>query len=211
MIPQSGSSPQEGTGYPLQYYLSSLVAYTVKNLPDLGSIPGLGRSSGEGNGNPLQDSCLENPVDRGVHGQRSPQGFEESGTAEGTKHSTAHTTFGGILCVVLSSSKTNFHFYAEFRKSSLLVIKNCGEHGYCLLTVTSLRPPVPVLPKNLSTHTCALMGQHRLSQLLRDDRCLVFLASAQVFSAHCDASHTRLRFLLQLFYKSSFFLTLLIL
>ena len=28
------------------------------------SIPGLGRSSGEGNGNPLQDSCLENPTDR---------------------------------------------------------------------------------------------------------------------------------------------------
>ena len=30
---------------------------------DLGSIPGLGRSPGEGNGNPLQYSCLENPVD----------------------------------------------------------------------------------------------------------------------------------------------------
>ena len=41
----------------------------VKNLPanagDMGSIPGLGRSSGEGNGNPLQYSCLENPMDRG--------------------------------------------------------------------------------------------------------------------------------------------------
>ena len=33
---------------------------------DLGSIPGLGRSSGEGNGNPLQYSCLENPMDRGA-------------------------------------------------------------------------------------------------------------------------------------------------
>ena len=31
-----------------------------------GSIPGLGRSLGVGNGNPLQYSCLENPVDRGV-------------------------------------------------------------------------------------------------------------------------------------------------
>ena len=43
------------------------------NAGDLGSIPGLGRSPGEGNGNPLQYSCLENPVDRGawwatVHG-----------------------------------------------------------------------------------------------------------------------------------------------
>ena len=35
------------------------------NEGDLGSIPGLGRSPGEGNGNPLQDSCLENSVDRG--------------------------------------------------------------------------------------------------------------------------------------------------
>ena len=31
-----------------------------------GSIPGLGRSPGEGNGNPLQYSCLGNPMDRGV-------------------------------------------------------------------------------------------------------------------------------------------------
>ena len=49
----------------------------VKNLPanagDLGSIPGSGRSPGEGNGNPFQYSCLGNSVDRGtwwaiVHG-----------------------------------------------------------------------------------------------------------------------------------------------
>ena len=33
---------------------------------DVGSIPGLGRFPGEGNGNPLQYSCLENPMDEGV-------------------------------------------------------------------------------------------------------------------------------------------------
>ena len=33
------------------------------NVGDLGSFPGLGRSPGEGNGNPLQYSCLENPMD----------------------------------------------------------------------------------------------------------------------------------------------------
>ena len=33
---------------------------------DLGSIPGSGRSPGEGNGNPLQYSCLENPMDGGT-------------------------------------------------------------------------------------------------------------------------------------------------
>ena len=36
------------------------------NEGDPGSIPGLGRSPGEGNGNPLQDSCLENPMDGGA-------------------------------------------------------------------------------------------------------------------------------------------------
>ena len=36
------------------------------NVGDPGSIPGLGRSPGEGNGNPLQYSCLENPMDRGA-------------------------------------------------------------------------------------------------------------------------------------------------
>ena len=43
------------------------------NAGDIGSIPGSGRSPGEGNGNPLQYSCLGNPMDRGaweaiVHG-----------------------------------------------------------------------------------------------------------------------------------------------
>ena len=42
----------------------------VKNLPanaiDAGSIPGLGRFTGEGNGKPLQYSCLGDPIDRGV-------------------------------------------------------------------------------------------------------------------------------------------------
>ena len=36
------------------------------NVGDPGSIPGSGRSSGEGNGNPLQYSCLENPMDAGT-------------------------------------------------------------------------------------------------------------------------------------------------
>ena len=37
------------------------------NAGDLGSIPGLGKFPGEGNGNPLQYSCLGNPMDRGIY------------------------------------------------------------------------------------------------------------------------------------------------
>ena len=51
----------------------SLVALVVKNLPanvedirDSSSIPGLGKSPGEGNGNPLQYSCWRNHLDRGA-------------------------------------------------------------------------------------------------------------------------------------------------
>ena len=53
--------------------LVSQVALVVKNLPDnaedvgdAGLIPGSGRSPGEGNGTPLQYSCLENPMDGGA-------------------------------------------------------------------------------------------------------------------------------------------------
>ena len=42
----------------------SEVKASACNAGDLGSIPVLGRSPGEGNGNPLQYSCLENPMDR---------------------------------------------------------------------------------------------------------------------------------------------------
>ena len=38
------------------------------NAGDLSLIPGLGKSPGKGNGNPLQCSCLENPMDRGARG-----------------------------------------------------------------------------------------------------------------------------------------------
>ena len=55
----------------LPWWLSS--KEPIFNAGDTGSIPGLGRSPGEGNGNPLHYSCLENPMDRGawqvtVHG-----------------------------------------------------------------------------------------------------------------------------------------------
>ena len=46
---------------------------------DLSSIPGPGRSSGEANGNPLQDSCLENPMDTEVW-QATVHGVEKSRT-----------------------------------------------------------------------------------------------------------------------------------
>ena len=64
----------------------------VKNPPanarDTGLIPGLGRSTGEGNGNPLQYSCLENPLDRESLAGYNPWGGKQSDT---TKHARLHT------------------------------------------------------------------------------------------------------------------------
>ena len=68
----------------------SQVALVVENLPanagdirDAGSIPGSGRSPGERNGNPLQYSCLENPMDRGAW-QATVHSVTESDTTEVT-------------------------------------------------------------------------------------------------------------------------------
>ena len=68
---------------------NSQVVLIVKNLPanagdtgDTGLIPGLGRSPGEGHGNPLQYSYLENPTDRGA-GQATLHGVAESWTRLG--------------------------------------------------------------------------------------------------------------------------------
>ena len=46
--------------------VAQTVKYSVCNTGDQGLIPGSGRSPGEGNGNPFQHSCLENPTDRGA-------------------------------------------------------------------------------------------------------------------------------------------------
>ena len=51
---------------------------------DPGSIPGLGRSLGEGNGNPLQYSCLENSMDSGAWRVTIHRGHKESDTMEHT-------------------------------------------------------------------------------------------------------------------------------
>ena len=55
------------------YPVVSAIKNSPANAGDMGSIPGPGRSSGKGKGNPLQYSCLENPMERGawqatVHG-----------------------------------------------------------------------------------------------------------------------------------------------
>ena len=69
-FPSPGDLPDSGIelGSPaLQVFPNSSVSKeSACNAGDLGSVPELGRSSGEGNGNPLQHSCLEDPMDKGA-------------------------------------------------------------------------------------------------------------------------------------------------
>ena len=72
---------------------ASQVALMVKNPPanagDVGSVPGWGRSLGEGRGHPLQYSCLENSMDRGAWRATVHRGLKKSDTTEAL--STQHT------------------------------------------------------------------------------------------------------------------------
>ena len=69
----------------LKFHVPSPMAHVGKesvcNAGDTALIPGLGKSPGEGNGNPLQYSCLENPMDRGTW-WATVHGVTESDTTE---------------------------------------------------------------------------------------------------------------------------------
>ena len=66
------------------------------NMGDPGSIPGLGRSPGEGNGYPLQYSCLENSMDRGAWWSMGSQRIKVTNTF----------TFTVFILLILSNLKT---------------------------------------------------------------------------------------------------------
>ena len=70
----AGRNPKEGGSHLLSCTIpdgfgflgSSVIKNPPANAGDVGLIPGSGRSPGEGHGNPIQYSCLENPMDRGA-------------------------------------------------------------------------------------------------------------------------------------------------
>ena len=66
-------------------------ACQCRDIRDLGSILGLGRSPGGGNGNPVQYSCLENSMDRAAWGGYGPWDHKESETTEHTQGPNSHT------------------------------------------------------------------------------------------------------------------------
>ena len=110
----------------------------VKNPPtnagDLGLIPGLGRSPGEGNGNPFQYSCLENSVDRSLTGC-SPWGYNRVQHNLVTKQQSCITTISFFSLLSFSEVATEL-----FRNSlSLVRFLSCEEFYVYFITVAQLR------------------------------------------------------------------------
>ena len=96
---------------------ASPLAQTEKNPPanagdlrEMGSIPGLGRSHGEGNGNPLQYSCLKNSMDRGLW-QATVHGVAKSQTQLNT-HTHTHTHTLIALLRLLHPIKTEIDYFS---------------------------------------------------------------------------------------------------
>ena len=67
------------------------------DINDAGSIPGLGKSPGEGNGNPVQYSDLENPMEQRSLAGYTVHGIEESDTTKATSRTRTHTQEQGGL------------------------------------------------------------------------------------------------------------------
>jgi len=88
---------------------------------DLGSIPELGRSSGEGDDYSLQYSCLENSMDRGTWGANSPWGCKESDTTEQLTHSFTH--YMNALWIYMPTAYFNCT-EARFKYPYFLLVKS---------------------------------------------------------------------------------------
>ena len=123
----------------------SEVKASACNAGDLGSIPGSGRSPGEGNGNPLQYSCLENPMDGGawwatVHGvaksrtRLSDFTFTQMYPAPGLEQTDTPERAPSIPCLLEDGYKAGEYFSLRAQLLKYIQVKPFPTpHPYSLL------------------------------------------------------------------------------
>ena len=121
-----GFSRQEycsGLPLPLGFPGGSEVKASACNVGDLGSIPGLGSYPGEGNGNLLQYSCLENPKDGGAWLSPSSQGCKELDTTEPLHFTSLHCWVNRFLGILTLR-------YLDFKIKTKWVTYFCHRHEW---------------------------------------------------------------------------------
>ena len=106
-------------------WVTQMVKASACNAGDPGLIPGWGRSSGEGNGNPLQYSCLENSTDGGawwatVHGVAKGRTRLSHFPERGKRYM-------GSLSIMFYRCEIEFHFKREWVHSCLQGVLLCSE------------------------------------------------------------------------------------
>ena len=124
---------------------------------DLGSIPGLGRSPGKGNGNPLQYSCLENPMDGGAW-WAAVHGLQRAGSAQKREEWS--------LCVpvcVHIHTLISLHLFSKISWS--LLSKSTIELGITFFTTLQAFPWAQPLASYLHIDHCSLCSQYELTFL----------------------------------------------
>ena len=105
------------------------------NTEDLGSIPGSGRSPGEGNGNPLQYSCLENPMGRGAWWATAHRVTKSRTRLRDHFTFTLGLCTSCYLCLETSPSWSTEHIPAH---SASLTLLNHAFHSWCLHIIFAL-------------------------------------------------------------------------
>ena len=148
----------------------------------MGSFPGLGRSPGAGNGNPLQNSCLENPMDIGAwQAIVSPQGWKELDMTE--RLSTAQHYVIYIPFLLMDWGVEKDHKSLEFSPCRDLKKACFGKWPLCLMCdphrgwrlASDLPSPCPLQPGRCLLSTLhifytgsgmfsGLVGRHSLAQ-----------------------------------------------
>ena len=114
----------------LEFSGGSVAKNVPANAGDTGSIPGSGRCPGEGNGNLLQYSCLDNPTDRGAWQVTVPWGHKESDMTE-LIHAHMHThTYIGVCAILVCIFLFCFKYLFIWLLQVLVVVRgllsSCG-------------------------------------------------------------------------------------